>query len=80
VGLWTGLTCRRAWHASFLTVWRVLLRPFLIWVAILLWSGIGARSTTDLMLIWFVIGVLNNLVAWTIAQEGISSGACFAAQ
>jgi hypothetical protein len=71
VGVWSALTAKRAWHSTFLVCWRVLLRPTLIFVALIAMTGLRAQSTAELILIWLVIGVVNNLFAWAAAYNGL---------
>ena len=75
-GMWVGVSARRMSRAVFGAVWRVLALPWLIFAGLLLmtgtnWSRGPQSSGLELVLVWFAIGVINDLFVWVSAHRGL---------
>jgi hypothetical protein len=68
-GLWYSVAGRRPHLASLLTVFRVLVVPWMIFLGVLF--VVGVWNWTVVAVIWVVIAGVSNHLAWRAAREGL---------
>lgn len=69
-GLWTGLTARYPNRAAGQAVARVLVLPWLLWIAMLIALQINRARGGGFLLFWFLISIANSILflAWSRHQ------------
>jgi ABC-type transport system involved in cytochrome c biogenesis permease component len=72
VGMWMGLRARKHHHAVLSTLGLVVLVPWLACVPVLLSAWGGAADQLDgLLVFWFALGGVNDVVLALIARAGL---------